>query len=62
MPVLKQHNSHCPVRKAGNPRPASNSPIRLKFFLCRVIDDMLNPLILDPDSVRTLARVLEVFI
>jgi len=41
--------------------PTSNPPIRLNLFVLWVVDDVLNPLVHDPDAVRTLSRVLKVF-
>ena len=58
--VWKKDNPQSPVLKAGNPRPTPNPSIRLDFLIIRMVDQMLDPLVLDERPVNPMAGVPEV--
>ncbi len=45
--IFEQDNAQSAISHFSNPRPFSNSPIALSFFFYRMLDDELDPFILD---------------
>jgi len=58
--VLEQDNSQCAIFHFGDARPTANSAIRLNFLAQWILNNALNPFILNEGAVGALAGILEV--
>ena len=59
-PVRKQNDPQIPPAHFRNGCPAANPAILLNNFILRVVDDMLNPFLLDDGTIRTLTHGMKV--
>jgi len=59
--IFQKDNPQRSILKVGNPRLASDPPIRLSLFVFWMVDDVLDPLIRDSSPIRTPPCMPEVF-